>query len=75
MLPTGQRFSSSGPQVVLERFSNVLQEGRSDLQQGFKAVYIQMVSVHFFECVMAVMLNFKEWPYTAYQAVPEALNF
>ena len=32
MLPTGQRFSSSGPQVVLEWFSNVLQGGRSDLQ-------------------------------------------
>ena len=36
---------------------------------------IQMVSVHFLESVMAVMLDFKEWPYTAYQAVPEALNF
>ena len=60
------KWSSSGSQMFFKR-AEVISKW---FQSG-----IQMVSVHFLECVMAVMLNFKEWPYTAYQAVPEALNF
>ena len=60
------KWSSSGSQMFFK--------GAEVISKWFQSG-IQMVSVHFLECVMAVMLNFKEWPYTAYQAVPEALNF